>query len=72
MAVDPVAHEAAVTAAGAAHFRTVNIRVRLQHVVDEGHDLFVVDPAPLQIEVSELIPFAVRAVRIAEHDKILL
>ena len=72
MTVDPVAHEAAVTAAGAAHLCSVDIRVRLQHMVDEGHDLLVINPAPLHIKVSEFISLAVRAVGITEHDKISL
>ena len=72
MTINPVAHVAAVAAAGAAHFCSVDIRVFLQHMVDEGHDLLIIDPAPLHIQVREFVSFAVRAVGIAEHDKISL
>ena len=59
MTVDPVAHEAAVTAAGAAQICPVDIRVCIQHMVDESHNLFVIDSAPLHIKESEFISFAV-------------
>ena len=67
---DPVRHVPAVASSGHADLLRVDLRILLQHLVGEVHDVVVFHCAVFASNIGELVAPAVRADRIAEEHEV--